>query len=125
MRLYSSAQVLDALPRGAQLMKVDLRHGFFQIPVLHQHQRFYGVYYNQRRYAWTRLPMGHSLAPSIMQQLAVAVARCLHARHGVSMVAYLDDWLIFSKDRYDAAEIVNTIQDLGFEINVDKSILTP
>jgi hypothetical protein len=125
MRLYSSAQVLDALPRGAFLMKIDLKQGFFRIPVVRKHKNFYGVCYRDRRYAWTRLPMSHALAPSIMQRLPVAVARCLHAHHGVSMVAYLDDWLIFDKHRFDATAVLNTVRELGFSVNTEKSILTP
>jgi hypothetical protein len=125
MKLYSSAQVLDTLPKKAFLIKVDLKHGFSQIPVKEDHINFYGVYYRRHRYPWTRLPMGHALARSIMQRLAVAVARCLHAHHGVSMVAYLNDWLIFSANQFDANAVLNTISELGFLVNHEKSVTTP
>jgi hypothetical protein len=107
------------------MIKIDLRNGFFQIPVHPDYINFYGIYYRRQRYAWTRLPMGHALAPSIMQRLAVAVARFLHAHHDVSMVAYLDVWLIFSHQKFNAAKVLVTIQNLGFSINMEKSIVEP
>jgi hypothetical protein len=39
--------------------------------------------------------MGHPLAQFIVQRLSTALAYHLHNRFGISMVAYLDDWLIF------------------------------
>jgi hypothetical protein len=41
------------------------------------------------------------------------------------MVAYLDDWLVFSGSEFSASDIVQTIQDLGFQSNHEKSILQP
>jgi hypothetical protein len=69
--------------------------------------------------------MGHVMVPSIMQRLAVAVGRFLHHHHGVSMVAYLDDWLIFHRNNFDPAPILDTIRNLGFNINEKKSVLYP
>jgi hypothetical protein len=40
------------------------------------------------------------------------------------MVAYLDDWLIFG-NQLPAAEILQTIQQLGIHINFKKSVLQP
>jgi hypothetical protein len=40
------------------------------------------------------LSMGHSLAPSFMQRLSIAVAWHLNKKSGISMTAYLDDWLL-------------------------------
>jgi hypothetical protein len=81
MRLFSAAEVIHAIPRGAYLIKLDLLHGFFQLSLHSDYCKFYGICYRGQCYAWTRLPMGHPLAPAHMQTLAVAVARYLHARH--------------------------------------------
>jgi hypothetical protein len=123
MRLYSAAEVLVALPQNGRMIKIDIRAGFFQIDIHPRFRHFYGVYYNQKRYAWTRLPMGHPLAPSIMQHVATAVARYLHAQFGLSMVAYLDDWLLFGPS-LPVSDIMAAIQRLGLTVNKDKSVLT-
>jgi hypothetical protein len=67
--------------------------------------------------------MGHSLAPAFMQRLSTAVGRYLHTHHQVSMVAYLDDWLIFGE--LPVTDILHSVQDLGLCINYSKSILQP
>jgi hypothetical protein len=68
--------------------------------------------------------MGHSLAPAFMQRVATAVGRFLHHHHGVSMVAYLDDWLIFGH-HMPVQDILNSIHQIGLQVNFQKSILQP
>jgi hypothetical protein len=101
----------------AQIIKIDLKSGFFQLKIQPRFQPFYGAYHQGTRYAWTRLPMGHPLAPSLMQRFSTAVARYLHRRFHTTMVAYLDDWLFFSKDQIPVSEIIDAIHRLGITIN--------
>lgn len=89
MRLYSAAEIIHVILRGARMIKLDLPRGFFQRRLHPDYSSYYGVYYRGRRYAWIRLPIGHPLAHSHMQILAVAVVRNLHARHHISMISYL------------------------------------
>jgi hypothetical protein len=124
MRLYSAAEVLIAVPRTAQMIKIDLKSGFFQVQVRQQYTHFYGIYYRKKRYSWTRIPMGHPMAPSIMQRLATTVARHLHQECDVHMVAYLDDWLVYGHN-LNVPQILHHIQQLGFQLNFRKSVLTP
>jgi hypothetical protein len=106
------------------MIKIDLQSGFYNFQINRQQQRFYGLYYKGVRYRWTRLPMGHSLAPSIMQRFATDVARQLHLRFQVALVAYLDDWLIFGP-QVPADQIVKYLQGIGLTINTSKSVLRP
>lgn len=61
-------------------------------------QKFYGLLEGNHRLQLSRLLMGHPLTPSIMQRFAQAVSTLLHRHFGVSMVAYLDGWLISRPD---------------------------
>jgi hypothetical protein len=123
--LYSAAQVLVTIPPQSQLIKIDLKSGFFHFAIKKQHQPYYGVYYRGQRYALTRLPMGHPLAPSIMQRASIAVASHLHSSFRVQMCAYLDDWLIWDLRQHPIPRIVKAISNLGFTINQQKSTLQP
>jgi hypothetical protein len=123
--LYSAAQVLTAIPPASQLIKIDLKSGFFHFPIAPQHQQYYGVYYRGNRYALTRLPMGHALAPTIMQRASIAVAAHLHQKFAVQMCAYLDDWLLWDLQSHQVLPILAEIQSLGFTINAEKSTLQP
>jgi hypothetical protein len=125
IRLYSAAEVLHTIPQGATMIKIDLKSGFFQLKIQPRFQPFYGGYYQRHRYAWTRLPMGHPLAPAIMQQFSIAIARHLHREFQTTMVAYLDDWLFFSTTKIPVPAITNAIQRLGITINMKKSVLIP
>jgi hypothetical protein len=107
------------------MIKIDLRSGFFQLRIDPRFHRFYGIYYRHQRFAWTRLPMGHPLAPAIMQRFAIAVTRLLHQVSDVTMVAYLDDWLLFSPRPMQVQTILTTLQSVGITVNKKKSILTP
>jgi hypothetical protein len=125
MRLYSAAEVLVSIPPAALLIKIDLTSGFFQFRIREEHIHFYGIYYAGVRYAFTRLPMGHALAPSIMQRTSQAVASHLYSVFQVHMCAYLDDWLLWDLRPHQVQPILQEIQRLGLTINMDKSSLQP
>jgi hypothetical protein len=120
MRLYSAAEVLATLRPTDLLLKIDLTSGFHQIPIRQEHRKFNGIRYKGVSYTFNRLPMGHPLALSVLQWLAQTVASSLHQRFGISMVAYLDDWLLFAPT-LPADEIFRHIQSLGITINFQKS----
>jgi hypothetical protein len=125
IRLHSGADVLGTVPHKSRTIKLDLQAGFFQIPLHPDYYRFYGLLLYQQRYAWTRLLMGHPLAPSIMQRVSLAVARVLHARFDVVMESYLDDWLLFYTTTLPVNSILRTIADIGLQVNLEKIILQP
>jgi hypothetical protein len=121
---YSTARVLATLQPWDNLFKTDLTSGFYQLRLREEHCKFYGVYYRGLKYAFTRLPMGHPLAPYVLQRISIAVATYLHQRHHTSMISYLDDWLFFAPQP-PAHQICRTIERLGFTINYTKSVVVP
>jgi hypothetical protein len=68
--------------------------------------------------------MGHPLAPYVLQRLSTAVATRLNHQFHLSMITYLDDWLIFGP-RLPARRILSSLQQMGFTINLRKSIIQP
>jgi hypothetical protein len=69
--------------------------------------------------------MGHALAPSTMQRLATAVAQQLHSRFGTCVVAYSDDWLIWTQVAVPVHHIMSDIERLNFMVNYNKPVLQP
>jgi hypothetical protein len=118
--LKDAARALETIPQGSYLVKIDLRDAFWQIPINEQSQRFYGVYLEGEYYTWTRLPMGHALAPAILQRWARAVIQEVFDRFQTLMICYLDDWLLVRPES-DNEVFRNIIQflsgDLGITIN--------
>jgi hypothetical protein len=125
MRLYSAADVLTTIPQDAQLIKVDLKSGFLQVPILRLYLRYCGAYYRRQYLAWTHLPMGRPLAPSVMQVLVTAVARRIHRRHSATMATCLHDWLFYFDASLPVATIIQDITQLGFTANSETSMLHP
>jgi glycerophosphoryl diester phosphodiesterase len=125
MKLYSAAEVLLTIPPGASLVKIDLSSGFFHFRIHPDHVKFYSNYYAGVRYAFTRLPMGHALAPSIMQRASQAVAAHLYSTFRFHMCAYLDDWLIWDVQPPQVPLLLQELRALGFTINLVNSTLQP
>lgn len=73
--LLSAAKVVRDIPPNVNMIKIDLRCGFHQLPTNPRHYRFNGKYYNGTKYALTRLPMGHALAPGAFQRFCEGVLR--------------------------------------------------
>jgi hypothetical protein len=116
---------LTTISPDSYLIKLDLKSGFFQIHIRPEYYQYYGLYYRRRRLAWTRLLMGHPLAPSIMQRVATGVARTVTDKFDLTMVAYLDDWLFFSQHPIPVQQLLQHLQQMGFTNNQEKSILQP
>jgi hypothetical protein len=53
--------------------------------------------------------MGHPLAPYVLQRISLAVARYLQQQFEVSMISYLDDWLLFGVQPPAASRILGII----------------
>jgi hypothetical protein len=81
--LYSAARVLSTLQPWDKLFKIDLTSGFYQLRIREQHRKFYRIFYKVHRLAFTRLPMGHPLAPYVLQRLSIAVANYLHRLYDI------------------------------------------
>ncbi|MEL7079583.1 MAG: reverse transcriptase domain-containing protein, partial [Cyanobacteria bacterium J06582_2] len=74
------------------------------------------------------LPFGLNIAPRIFTKLGNCVVKLLRSK-GVSVIAYLDDWLIWAQSQEECHRstqlTVMTLKNLGFQINLQKSRLIP
>jgi len=126
--LLDAAKALRHLGPGVKMAKIDLRDAFHQIQIRKQHQNLYGIALNDKKYCFVRLPMGHTLAPAIMQRFSRAVATEIRDRFQIQLIPYLDDWLFTGPEltREVTNEIVRfLVYELGITINYGKSKLNP
>jgi hypothetical protein len=91
MQLYSAAEVISTIRSDEKMIKLNLSSGFFQIPISLNHRQYYGIHYEGVRFCLARLPMGHPLAPSVLQRLAQAVDRYCVAN---TRLAWFHAWII-------------------------------
>lgn len=101
---------------------IDLKHAFLQVP-LHPDSRQYTAFVtHDGLFQYKRIPMGLASAPCSFQRL---ITEILGNREGVQ--AYMDDILIGGRSLLEhdnrLKNVLKALQDAGFQLNTDKSIL--
>lgn len=121
--LLTAGDAIRNIPLGNNMIKLDLRSGFHQIPLAESSYNHNGISYRNIKYSLTRLPMGHALAPFLFQRFAEAVLQEVNLALNVEGIAYLDDWLLHSASDEDLHAAVDMIETMGITLNRNKSIL--
>ncbi|KAM8975733.1 LOW QUALITY PROTEIN: uncharacterized protein RCH25_020573 [Pelodytes ibericus] len=118
----------DLLLMGDWMVKLDLQDEYLTVPVTPDHQPYIQFMWDHTICQFTCLPFGLSSAPWCFTKLLKPVMGFLR-RKGVRLIIYLDDLLIMSQDFATLNTHLNwtmdLLQNLGFLINLEKSILTP
>jgi hypothetical protein len=116
------------LREGDWLAKLDLKDAYLTVPVHPSHQKYLRFTWKGRIFQFTCLAFGLAPAPRYFTKILKVVAAFLR-RQGMRLIVYLDDILIVntSKDstKADVNKVVELLQNLGFLINWEKSIVEP
>ncbi|XP_046976031.1 uncharacterized protein LOC124542139 [Vanessa cardui] len=126
--LISHTDVPDFLQPGDWMIKIDISQAYFHVPIAKSHRRFLRISYQNRIYEMTCLPFGLASAPHLFSSITCWVAETLRAKD-CRVLVYLDDFLLVHQDRtklgFQAAEAVRHLEQLGWKVNFQKSVLTP
>ena len=107
-------------------IKIDLRDGFYHIPLAESNYTKFGICYDGSTYVFTRMPMGLSIASSEMQHFACATVKLIQDYFpGVRGIAYLDDFLFVARHPAELRGIEDYFTRAGININFEKSVLSP
>lgn len=116
--------IITSLNGKQYFSKLDLKEGFFQIPIKQEHCHKTAFRVNHVLYEWTRMPMGFKNSPAIFQRVMDNV---LGSLIGTSCFVYVDDILIFGKTEKEHdtnLELVNKkLKEFGIETNEDKAVI--
>lgn len=123
--LLTAGAAIRDIPLGKNMIKLDLRSGFHQLPLAESSYNHNGISYKNIKYSLTRLPMGHALVPFLFQRFAEAVLQEVQLALNAEGIAYLGDWLLHSASDEDLHAAVDMIEAMGITLNRDKSELTP
>ena len=120
--------VADLLRPGDFMCKLDLKDAYFSVPLHRRSQKFIRFQFQGRTYQFTCLPFGLTSAPRIFTKILKPVTGFLR-KMGVRIIVYLDDMLIMNSTldgaRKDIMILKLILENLGFLINLEKSIFVP
>ena len=118
----------DLLKEKDFMCKIDLKDAYFCVPLHPEHRKYIRFKWEGQLYEFFCSSFGLGSAPRIFTKLLripVAVLRMINIR----IIVYLDDFLLMSQTIEDLEMARDTLiflfQQLGFVINLKKSVLTP
>ena len=108
----------------AFLATLDISEAYTHIPMRPNLYRYLAFSYLGQLYFFHALPFGLNVAPYIFTQVLAWPLHCLRDR-GISLLAYLEDIVIWHRDRNtllaQVQQVMVFLQDMGFRLNLAKS----
>ena len=119
----------DLIQEGDWMIKLDLKEAFHSVPVTLDHQRYLAFLWDGKCYVYCVLPFGLGPAPRVFTKITKPILVHIRQNLVIRCVMYSDDILIFGRTKTDclqkANKVMTVLQELGFTINIKKSILEP
>ena len=105
-------------PKWKFFMEIDLKDGFFGIPVDEELSRLFGFTYGVRRFRWVRLPQGWKWSLILFCEKIVEILK------GLDCPQYSDNVLVGSDTEEGllekALEVFHRFDQYGIKVNFDK-----
>jgi len=123
------SSVMRIVPVNSYLASIDITQAYFSLEVKVRDRDLLQLQHHGRRYRFTCLPNGYSPGPRLFTRVMKALMAYLRDKHGVNLVFYIDDTLIYAETPQLVVEAVEhtlrVLQKAGFTINFEKSALKP
>ncbi|GFV85430.1 retrovirus-related Pol polyprotein from transposon 17.6 [Trichonephila clavipes] len=115
-------EVLDKLENSKVYTSLDLKNGFFHVPMDPNSTKYTSFVTHEGQYEFLRVPFGLSNSPSVFQRFIYTVFRKL-IRDNI-LIVYMDDLLIPSQNEAEGLNklrlVLQTAADFGLELNLKK-----
>jgi ribonuclease HI len=119
--------VTQMIQKNDQMITLDITNGFHHIPIAEQDRDKLGIYFRGRYYRWKVAPFGLAISPLLFCKTVRPVIEYLRSQ-GLRIVAFVDDFILMSPPTLMNKHkqlLLQTLRDLGWIINHEKSALTP
>ena len=127
-KMETVASVLLSIREGNFLASLDLTDVYFQIPIHRSSRKLLRFTSEGTVYQFRALCFGLSTAPQVFTRVFAVMSAWAHS-HGITLLRYLDDWLVLSSSEWEAKQAVQSLlslcRTLGIVINEKKSDLVP
>ena len=118
-KMETAASVLLSVREGDFLASVDLKDAYFQIPVHWSSRKWLRFTSDGTVHQFKVLCFGLSAAPQVFTRVFAGVSAWAHSR-GISLLWYLDDWLILASLETRARQYVRELLSLSLPWDSDK-----
>ena len=127
-KMESLENIKHLLKKGDLMVKIDLKDAYWSVPISKKSQNMMAFSWEGNLYKFLVMAFGLGPAPRIftkIMKVPISILRKLSIR----ILIYQDDMLIMAESLLRIQTARDTtlylLQNLGFSINWDKSILTP
>jgi len=110
-----------------QFVTTDIKDGFYHIKVASDFRDYLGFKWKNHYFRWSVLPFGLSISPYYFNKTLRPIVSYLRSL-GIRVSVFVDDFLLAAtpSNIVDSTDqLLHTLSDLGFQINLEKSHLTP
>ena len=105
-------------PEWEFFLEIDLKDGFFSIPVDELLSKQFAFCYDTKRYRWTRLPQGWSWSSVLFHERVAEILR------GVRCLQYADNVLVGARTPEELLEVTRQVferfREFGIKVNFRK-----
>ena len=126
--MLTMKEVKLLLPKGSWTVSLDLKDGFWHVPIAPSFRRYLGFTYKGQDWQFRALPFGLNIAPRIFTKVVSHVVKRL-SEQGIWCLPYLDDLLIIARSKeaclLHCQLTMKLLTSLGWIINLKKSRLIP
>ena len=119
--------VIDYVQPHDQLITLDIKNGYHHIPVALEHQQYLGISFQGRYFVWQVLPFGLSSSPYFFCKTVRPIIQYLRLKN-IRLSSYVDDFILLARKQCMQSQrsiFLDTLRNLGWVINVEKSSLNP
>ena len=126
--MESIQNVIDLMEDNCFMASVDLKDAYFSVPIHENHRKYLKFSHRETLYEFKAMPQGYGPAMRVFTKLLKAPFSVLR-QLGLLSVIYVDDSYLQGKTYLICLEnvrkTIDMLQNLGFTINFDKSVLIP
>ena len=127
-KMTSLNSALEMMRPGCWMASVDLRDAYYSVPVAGQFRKLLRFYWRNALFQFTALPNGLACAPRVFTKLLAPVYANLHMESH-ECFPYIDDSFVvgdsWERCRETVVRLCTALDQLGFYIHLDKSVLVP
>lgn len=128
-KMETLSSILRLVRKNAFMVKLDIKDAYYSVPIDYDHQKFFRFQFEGQVYQYTVLPNGFSPGPRKFTKLLKPIFAKLRKDFLILLAAYIDDLLILGLSIQECfnnlKHVIHSLTELGFCINVDKSIFMP